>query len=497
MQQDEYRNLDGLALAELIRTGDLTPEEALEAARSRCEAVNPTLNAVVDVWDEPVSGDLHASGGDASFPGVPTLIKDNLNVAGKRTTWGSNLLGRHVSAATDRYLSRLLATGCVAFGKTNLCEFGQLPVTEPALFGPTHNPWNTAYSPGGSSGGSAAAVAAGIVPFAVGNDGGGSIRIPASACGVFGLKPSRGRNPSAQPGLETGIAVNHVLTRTVRDSAALLDEKCGPDPGEPFRLPRPQAPFRSLVTRDPEHLKIAFTCSDFTGLRAHPDCVAAVEQMARRLEALGHTVTEARPEIDGGAFNEAFKLEWAQGAGAVIKQTRSRMREREDVPGIVKHLTRHPALFNGFLRIYRQDGAPLLERFTRILASIDAQYSPGDLLLARARMGAAAQTLEAFLTEYDVLLTPTLGRPPVRTGELDQSWPVDRLTRFLYEYVGYTPIANTGGFPAMSVPTLWNGDNLPIGTQFIAKVGEEGLLLQLAGQIERAYPWAHRYGEIA
>lgn len=497
MDQEEYRTLDGLALAELIRTGEITREEALEAARDRCRAINPTLNAVTEQWEEPVSSDSALQSGHAAFAGVPTLIKDNLAIAGKRTTWGSNLLAENTSPQTDRYLTRLFAAGAAAFGRTNLCEFGLLPITEPALFGPTLNPWNTAHSPGGSSGGSAAAVAAGIVPFAVGNDGGGSIRIPASACGLFGLKPSRGRNPAATPGLETGIAVNHALTRTVRDSAALLDATCGPDPGEPFRLPRPDVPFRTLVARDPKPLRVAFTAVDFTGHRAHPDCVEAVERMAAQLERLGHRVSEARPEIDGVEFNEAFKLQWSQGPGAVLKQTRARMQEREDVPRVVKAVIRSRIGFRLFLHAYRQNGMPLIERPTRLLAGIDAEHTPGDLLLANGRLDGAARTLSGFLDEYDVLLTPTLGRPPLHTGEFDPKWPIERLARALYEYVGYTPVANTGGFPAMSVPTLWTGEHLPIGTQFIAPVGAEGILFQLAGQIERAHPWAHRYSEIA
>lgn len=509
MTAEEYAKQDAVGLSALVRSAEVSMAEVLEAAVERIAELNPDLNAVVRDWSgeladqvrmgEPPGGKASASAGPLA--GVPTLIKDNVALAGRHTSFGSNLLRNNVTATSAPIARRLDQAGLVPLGRSNMCEFGLLPVTESQLWGPARNPWNPDFSTGGSSGGSAAAVAAGLVPVAHGNDGGGSLRIPASCCGVFALKPSRGRNPGAdvfpRGGMETAITVNHVLTRSVRDSAAVLDATCGPQPAELFRLPRPAIPFAELVTRDPPRLRIAFTGADFRGREAHPDCIAAVSAMASRLSELGHDVEEAAPELDGEAFTTAFRLEWAKGAGALLLQVRKQMLRGGQLPRGLRWLARPRLGFKAILRAARQNGMPLLEPFTLALAEIDYQHTPGDLLIAERTMQAAEAALALFLTDYDLLLSPVLGGPPMAIGEFDQRWPVAKMVQVLSDYVGFTPIANTGGFPAMSVPSTWNARGLPIGVQFIAPLAREDRLLQLAAQIERAFPWDNRRTALA
>ncbi len=508
MTAEEYAAQDAAGLASLIRSGAVTKQEVLAAARARIAELNPDLNAVVRDWSEDeaeqaeVKHSEQQSGGhkDAPLAGVPTLIKDNVAIGGKHTSYGSNLLRNNVTADSSPIVRRLEQAGVIPLGRSNMCEFGLLPLTESQLYGPARNPWNPAFSPGGSSGGSAAAVAAGLVPIAHGNDGGGSLRIPASCCGIFALKPSRGRNPGGERfprgGLETAITVNNVLSRSVRDSAVALDAICGPEPGEWFRLPRPQRPYAELIREDPKPLRIAFSTADLRGREAHPDCQAAVHAVVSRLAELGHHVEEASPDIDGEAFFNAFRLEWAKAAGALLLQVQKQMLQGSQLPGPLKWLARPRLGFKAILNAARQNGMPLLEPFTVALAEIDYQRTPGDLLIAERTMQAAESILATFLTTYDLFLTPVLGGPPMAIGEFDQRWPVKRMVQSLYDYVGFTPIANTGGFPAMAVPGTWNARGLPIGVQFLGPIAREDRLLQLAAQLERAYPWQRRLARI-
>lgn len=492
MEASDYTAFDGLGLSELLRRREVSARELVDAAYAGIERLNPILNAVVRLHHDRVDGTLAAGIPDGPFTGVPVLLKDEHDLAGTVASRGSVLLRDEVCTGTHEVIRRMEQAGALLLGRTNMPEFGLLPFTEPALYGPTRNPWNLDYSPGGSSGGSAAAVAAGIVPIATGGDGGGSIRIPASACGVFGLKPSRGRNPSRLPGYDSGISVNHVLTRSVRDSAAMLDATCGPRPGDFFHLPLPERTYLEVVSRDPQPLRIGFTAADFAGNVAHPDCVEAVRTMASRCRDLGHEVEEASPSIEGEEYYQAFKLRWCQGAGSVVKATQQALSTSDRLPPVLRRVLRSEAALRLFLSVYRRQGLPLIERFTRRLARIDAAGAPSDLLIANRILRRAELVVTRFLEPYDLLLTPVIAEPPHKIGTFRDDWPIARAEDFLLRYVGYTPIANTGGFPAVSIPTTWNENGLPIGTQLIGPIAREDRLLGLSAQIERAFPWSNR-----
>lgn len=493
MTPQEYASLDGVGLAELIRNRRLSSREAMEAATTVYERLNSELNAVVRLLPDRIAGaEEEGEPANGPFGGVPFLFKDNLAVRGLTVANGSALLADHVAESTHEIAKRMEATGVVGFGQSNMSEYGLLPYTEARLHGAVRNPWNLDYSAGGSSGGSAAAVAAGMVPLGHGNDGGGSIRIPASACGLFGLKPSRGRNPAQRPSYDGGIAVNHVLSRSVRDSAAMLDATCGPTKGEPWMPAPPKTPYSEVIREDPRPLRVAFATVDFAGNRAAPDCREAVERMARWCEELGHRVEERAPKIDGEAFNDAFTLLWAQGAGSVYRLAHQALLRRPTTPSAVRAVLRNRQLFRLALRLSRSHGMPVLEPFTRRLAAIDGRHTPSDLLLAQTTLKEVERRFHEFFSSYDLLLTPVLGEPPHRLGTFKHSWSAGKAQRFLNRYVGYTPIANTTGLPAASVPTLQTAEGLPVGTQFMAPLGREDLLFQIGAQIEAAHPWSGR-----
>ncbi|OGQ85715.1 MAG: hypothetical protein A2289_13415 [Deltaproteobacteria bacterium RIFOXYA12_FULL_58_15] len=488
----EYTQFDATRLAELIKKKEITPQEALEAALDRCADVNPKLNAVVGTYPERAARTIEAGVPDGPFSGVPFLLKDQIALEGTRLTLGSVFLRDNIATDTHELVRRQQRAGVVHFGRTNMSELGLVPFTEPTLHGPTHNPWNLLHSPGGSSGGSASAVAARIVPMAHAADGGGSIRIPAANCGVFGLKPSRGRNPGAADDEPEGFVVNHCVSISVRDSARMLDVTAGPLPGERWWAPPPEVPFAQSATRDPRRLRIAFSVSDFTGRRAHPDCVAAVEDVAKLCEALGHDVEEARPGFDGIAYNEAFIVLWSMIAGYFFKAILGEM-TRLGVPKRAVTALNNLALFDVVTRLSTlRFGKPPFETFTKRLARMEAGYSPGDLWVAWNTMQRAGIITCQFLQQYDVLLTPVLGAPPRLTGDFNPNRPIPQLKEDLFAYTGYTPISNTAGLPAMSIPLYWNDAGLPIGTQFMGGFADESTLFALAGQLERARPWAHR-----
>ena len=312
----DLARLDATAQAELVRRGEITTLELVDAAIDRIERANPILNAVVtptfDRAREAARGDLPAG----PFRGVPFLLKDlSAAWAGVRMTSGSAFLKDFVAPVDSVLVRRYFAAGLVVLGKTNCPEFGFLPTTEPRLFGPTRNPWDLERSPGGSSGGSAAAVTAGMVPFAHGNDGGGSIRIPASCCGLVGLKPTRARITQAPllGDVMGGLVVDHALTRSVRDSAALLDATAGPAPGDPYLAPPPARPFLDEVSADPGRLRIAWTARNPIGAPVDPECARAVEETAALCAELGHVVEEAAPDLDGDLLYESFLAVWLSG----------------------------------------------------------------------------------------------------------------------------------------------------------------------------------------
>jgi len=462
--------LDATAQAELVRRGEVTPLELVEAAISRIEELNPRLNAVItpmyDLARKAAAGPLP----DGPFRGVPILMKDlGATYEGVPQAMGSAFMKGIPSLGDSVLTRRLKRAGLIILGKTNAPEFGLLPTTEPAAFGPTRNPWDLGRSTGGSSGGSAAAVASGMVPMAHANDGGGSIRIPASACGLFGLKPTRGRITLAPlfGDQMNGLVVEHALTRSVRDSAALLDATAGPAPGDPYYAAPPARPFLAEVGADPGRLRIALTTQSITGSPVHPDCVAAAEDAARLCAELGHLVEEAAPPLDGNVLSQAFMTIWAAGNAWTI-----------DGLALMTGRTPQPEQF---------------EPFTWALYEMGKGVSASDYLLAVTRLQEVSRQVAAFLEDYDVWLTPTLAEPPVPLGTFDPEPgnPISPLLRAA-AYIPFTPLANATGNPAMSVPLYWNGEGLPIGTQFMALYGDEATLFRLAAQLERARPWAAR-----
>jgi amidase len=487
----EYPKYDGLGLAELVRTRQVSATELLEEAIARVEALNPRLNAVVVRMYDRARGEIARGLPDGPFRGVPFLLKDLLSMyAGVPTSCGTRLLKDLPAPRDSETVRRYRGSGVVILGKTNTPELGILPVTEPELFGPCRNPWDPSRTPGGSSGGAAAAVAAGMVPLAGGGDGGGSLRIPASCCGLFGLKVTRGRTPTGPDLGEVwhGFAFEHVVTRSVRDSAAMLDVLQGADVGAPYAAPHLERPFLSEVTTDPGRLRIAFTTRPLLGQRVHEDCVAGVRAAAALLERLGHQVEEAAPALDGEAFALAFLTVLMGEASADIEWV---------------------AALAG-----RRAGAGDFEPATYALGLLGRAMSAGDYAVAARRLQLASREIARFFERYDVLLTPTLAGPPVPIGALQPSAAERAVLRIVgrmnagwllkalgvvgpmaartFDWIPYTPVFNVTGQPAMSVPLHWNAQGLPIGMHFAARFGDEATLFRLAGQLERAAPWFDR-----
>ncbi len=466
---DELALLDATAQADLVRRKEVKAVELLDAAIDRIERLNPTLNAVVTPLYDQARAAASDPLPDGPFAGVPFLLKDlGAEYAGAPLRAGSAFLRDYVSPDDSELVRRYKGAGLIILGKTNAPELGLVPTTEPLLFGPTRNPWDTSRTPGGSSGGSAAAVASGMVPAAHGNDGGGSLRIPASCCGLFGLKPTRARLPMS-PGSDIAGALgqDHVLTRSVRDSAALLDATAGPDLGAPYWAPPPFRPFAQEVGADPGRLRIAFTTYTLTGTSLHADCVTAVRDAAALCADLGHELTEAAPNLDGERLTRAFDTVWAAGCARTLDGL-SRLHDRELTPALFEPLT-----------------WALYERGRRVSAS--------DYLLAISDLQQASRDVAHFLLDYDLWLTPTLGEPPLPLGALAPA-PDDPLAGYFraFAFVPFTPLANASGQPAISVPLYWNADGLPVGVHFLAPFGDEATLFRLAAQLEAARPWANR-----
>ena len=467
---DELAYIDATALAELVRRKEIKPVELVEAAIGRIERLNPELNAVVTpMYDQAIEA-AKADLPDGPFMGVPFLLKDLLaSYAGVPMTLGSGLMRHFVPDHDSELVNRIKRAGLIILGKTNTPEFGLLPTTEPRLFGPCHNPWDTTRTSGGSSGGSAAAVAAGTVPFAHGNDGGGSIRIPASCCGLFGLKPTRARNPLGPDfgDIMSGLVVEHGITRSVRDSAALLDATSGPQGGDPYWAPPPARPFLKEVGVAPGRLSIAFTVDAGSGIKVHEDCVKAVREAAGLCVELGHEVKEASPQFERELVTQAFMSVWAAGVAANLEGI-SRMTGKAV-------------------------SADQVEPVTWALYEIGLKVKASDYLLSLNVFQSLGRKMDRFMRDYDVWLTPTLGEPPVPLGTFD-SPPDNPLQGFLRsaQFVPFTPFANATGQPAMSVPLFWNDEGLPIGTQFVGRFGDEASLFRLAAQLEQARPWAKR-----
>ena len=455
MKDTEYVGHDAVALAARVRAGDVRAEELLDLAIERLEALNPKLNAVVHRMDDDGRAAARRTDADPGsagpLAGVPFLVKDLMtHHAGHPTSAGSRFLAETAVPRDSELTRRVRASGVSPFGKTNLPEWGLLPTTEPARFGPTRNPWDLERTPGGSSGGSGAAVAAGIVPLAGAGDGGGSIRIPASCCGLFGLKPTRARTPTGpdQGLFWRGATVEHVLTRSVRDSAVMLDATHGPDPGAPFEIPPPARPYVEELEADPGSLRIGWTTTPSVSTAIDDECVRAVHDALGLLEELGHRPIEVRIPMDGEDFSRCFLTVVAAELGADIE-------EAADLVG-------------------RRPGARDLEPSTRALALLSGAISARDFALALRGLERIGREVGVFFADYDVLLTPTLATPPPLLGTLGPSAAESTALRILgafgsgrlvraagvidqaaagaLDFTPFTPLFNTTGHPAMSVP---------------------------------------------
>jgi amidase len=464
---DDFSKLDATALAELVRSRKASPLEIVQATIARIERLNPKINAVVTQTFKQAIERAKAPPGDGPFAGVPYLIKDLTPNKGVRLTFGSVFFRDNVATFSTELVKRSEASGLNIVGKTNTPEFGLVPVTEPKLFGPTRNPWNLDLTAGGSSGGAAAAVASGMVPMAHASDGGGSIRIPASCCGVFGMKISRGLNPDAPTPNPDGLSVQHCVSRSVRDSARLLDVTRGPVAGDIWWAPPAERPYAEEVNREPKKLRIALLTKDLSGEPIHADCKDAVEQAAKLCGDLGHHVEEVTLPVDGNAARDAFRLLWIGRVGSLIRsatKTLGRMPDRDQFEG-----------------------------WTWQLNDINNTVTPADARSAASLLLTAAYQIAEFMQSHDVILTSTLGIPPLRVGELDLTNQPDEANAKIGRFVPYTWLFNATGQPAMSVPLYWNAQGVPIGTHFVGRFAEDGLLFQLAGQLERARPWAGRF----
>jgi amidase len=476
MEFQDYAARDGLGLGELVRRREVSALELLEVAITRAEAVNPLINAVVyRAYDQARAAAKAFAPAEQPFAGVPLVLKDLLgDCIGMPTRLASAFVPPLPWPADSYLVARLKRAGFIPFAKTNAPEFGLPPFTEPKLYGPARNPWDLGRTPGGSSGGSAAAVAAGVVPVAHANDGGGSIRIPAACCGLVGLKPTRGRN-SLGPfigDLMSGLVAEHVVSRTVRDSAAALDATAGYMPGDPYAAPPPAQPFSAGLGTAPRKLRIAFTTNPTVGGPLDPEVVAATEATAKLCAELGHEVENAAFRADVETLGPSFFAIYAAGLAATI-DTVSRVVGRAATPADVEAMT---------WSLYQSGRA--------VTAS---QY-----LMAVTLLQQVGRNFAAFFEQRDVWLTPTLGTLPLPVGLIDTNDPNatlgdPRIVKFAYCNAFY----NVSGQPAISLPLQMSKTGLPIGMLFGGRQGEEGLLLQLAAQLEAAQPWSARRPALA
>ena len=464
-----YGDLDGLALAELVRTKQLTPLELVDEAITRCEAVNGRLNAVITDMFEHARTAARRPLGDGPFAGVPFLMKDFVaEVAGVPFYEGSDFLDGYIPNEDSETYKRFSRSGLITIGKTNLPEFAIGVTTEPIRFGPTHNPWDLSLTPGGSSGGAAAALAARVVPMAHGNDVGGSIRIPASCCGLVGLKPTRGRTTLAPHygDVISGYFVEHALTRSVRDSAALLDVIAGPDVGEPYTAPAPTGTFLEQVGRAPGPLRIGFSTVTPLGDPLDPECEKAIRSSAALCADLGHHVEERAPQYDALDFWTRYTTVLASGVAWALADWARRLGKelREES-------------FEPFVWAFTERGRCL---------------SAPEYLLAVQDVQRYCREISQFYVDHDVWLTTTLGQPPVPLGTLVYKDDPFELRRRMAKFSPYTYIANATGQPAISLPLHWTENNLPVGLHFTGRFGDEATLIRLAAQLEQACPWQQR-----
>src|SRR5580693_7833733 len=471
---DDTTWLDATGQAELVRSGEVSPSELVAAAIARIEKLNPELNAVIHELFERARVEAAGDLPDGPFRGVPFLLKDlGAELAGTPFNEGLAFSGEYRSPTTQALTQRYIDGGFVICGKTNTPELGILPTTEPHRFGPTRNPWNTGHSTGGSSGGSAAAVASGMVPAAHANDGGGSIRIPASECGLVGLKPNRAR-VSQGPLIGEGWAggtIDGAVARSVRDAAAILDVISGWHPGEPYYPPPLPRPLREEVGADPGRLRIGFVDRPgVEGFLDDPECRAAVAGAARLLEGLGHDVEQSAPDA---MFDELFIRHFTT---IIAADTEATFRVFEMLLG-------RP--------IAEDEIEPRNVTYRKIGAAMDAVT----YLDSRAWLGTWVRQMASWWTEYDLLLTPTLGAPPPELGWFTADGAENEGDRIV-SFIPYTAQFNMPGQPAVTLPLHWTPGGLPVGVQLVAGYGREDLLVRVASQLEQAAPWADRHPQV-
>lgn len=457
-------------LAELVRSGEISATELVELSLERIEELNPQLNAFVDVDGERALATAREirSGDPRPFAGVPIAIKNNRPVQGMRWTLGCSLMADHVAGHDHSVVRRIREAGFVIVGTTTLPEYGILPTSEARIFGPTRNPWDLQRTPGGSSGGSAAAVASGMVPLAHGNDGGGSIRIPAACCGLVGLKPQRGRISSAPELGDSLLVCDGMLTRTVSDTAALLDVLAGYEVGDATWAPPAGEPFALAAAAPPGPLRIAMTTTPpIPEAAVDPMCAKAVADAAEMLRGLGHTVEEVDPPWQIEGLSELF--------GSVF----------------CTHIDLSIA-FSATLA-GRQPSADDMEPMSWAIHCMIEQLNAVGGLAATAQLQAFARQLIAFLDPYDALLTPALAERPLPLGSLDTAAerPMETFTRSGL-FTPFTPVFNASGQPGISLPLFEGDDGLPLAVQLVGRPAGEGALLALAAQLEQAHPWQQR-----
>jgi amidase len=441
--------------ADLVRRAEVTPVELVEVYLERIERLDPELNAYVTVCGDEAREAASGALPDGPFRGVPLPIKDLNETAGVRTTFSSRAFADYVPDFDGAVVRRLKEAGFVLLGKTNTPELGLTAVTESELNGPCRNPWDVTRTPGGSSGGAAAAVAAGLAPAAQGSDGGGSIRIPASCCGLFGIKPARGRvSPAPYGGLE-GFSTSGPIARSVLDAAALLDVLAGYETGDPYWAPPPERPFTEELGADPGCLRVALTTMPPIEAPVAPECASAAGDAGRLLEELGHSVDEATPRWQDAELMGLFMKVWA-----VI-----------------------PALY--------QRPVELFEPETRALIEAAAHLNAVDYVLATARLRELSRQIVAFFDDFDLLLTPTLAQPPVPIGALEDEDPWVQFAN-AGRFTPFTQVANITGLPAVSLPLSWSDDGLPIGVQLVGRPAAEATLIRVSAQLEQARPWRDR-----
>lgn len=487
-----YDSNDALGLAELVRKKEVSPSELLDEAIARSERLHGRLNAVVIRMHELARSQIERGLPEGPLRGVPFLLKDLASpYAGVPLRGASKFYENSIPEQHGTLVERYLEAGVVVFGKTNSSEWGILPTTESTYYGPCHNPWKRGHTVGGSSGGAGAVVAARIVPVAHGGDAGGSIRIPASACGVFGLKPTRARNPLGPDGSERahGLAAEHVISVSVRDSAAFLDVSAGPEDVAPYWAPPKTVSYLEETRREPGRLRIAYTTKPILPAELDPEVIRATEDAAKLLASLGHDVVEAHPPVSPHETARSFFILYCSAVGGEFDIAR-------------RTLGRAPR-------------ADEVEPTTRIMGMIGTKIlSAGELSAAIRDLQTTARAVNRFHRDYDVLLAPTLGRPPVEHGVLgpqgfertlqDQvsrhglsallriPGILDRAIARAYGFAPSTPIANVTGQPSMSVPLWWSSEGLPIGVCMTGRFGDEATLFRLAAQLEAARPWNAR-----